>query len=199
MREFTQAEANQFSQAMCRHFHATMLHKQNAFEMEIVATAMDILRRFGAQLPDRETFLNRFATTIGGLIYMPDGWTPWKQIEVLTHELQHVHQFFKHGLGLPGGPGMWWLYISSPEARSRYEAEAMRAQVEVIFAVTGEVPTLERLLEPLAESYALDQNAITLAGDLLEISCTSVKDGIVSTEAGKQAIEWLKKNGGLSP
>ena len=194
MIEYTPALASAFTSYMSQRFKCTVIRKNAAFEMQALGAAFDIAKRFGAQVPSGDDFLKRYATTIGGLVYMPDGWTPEQQIDVLTHECQHVHQFYVHGLGLPGGPGMWWLYLTEPEARVRYECEAIRSQMELRYHLTGNVGahTLDQLVMPLEGGYALGQQHLALARDLLDIAATSVLSGVVSTEAGKAAIEWMK-------
>lgn len=201
MKRATQEQAHQFSAEMSRRYHATIIHKQAAVEMQAVAMTLEVMRRFGQNVPSADEFLNNFATTVGTLIYLPNGWSPDDQIEVLAHEFQHVkqftdsHGFDTKGLGLPGGLAMWGLYITSDEARARYEVEAYRVGLEVHYYRTGQIPTLDQLAAPLRNSYAISPEQAAFAQDLLETATTSVTAGLVSTDVGRVTIDWLKANG----
>lgn len=193
----TQAQADAFAMHMCAAFHARLIRKDMAIEMQVVAALFDALRAFGVQLPVGGDFLDHYATTLGPLIYMPPGFSPDQQIETLAHECQHVHQFWSGRptqTGLPNAFGMGWLYLTEPEARVRYEVEAYRTGLEVAYGRTRAVPPLAQLAMPLEGGYALDDAAHQLAAALLERAATSVAAGVVSTAAGAEALRWLAQN-----
>jgi len=190
----TADQAREFCAHMARAHKATVIRKEAAIEMQMLATGFDIAKRFGAQLPDRQDFLERYATTIGGWIYMPSSFSPAVQLEVMTHECQHVNQFYRGGLGLPGGPGMWWLYLVEPEARARYEAEALTAGFEVMFACTKQLPDLDAVVAPMEGGYMLGPDHLALIRGLLETNMTSIVAGTPVTEAAANAIGWLRGN-----
>lgn len=193
MKAATQQQADAFARFMSQRFRCTVVRKQSAMEMQVLATLFDIGRRFNLSVPAGEDFLERAATTIAWLVYLPDGLSPDQQIETLTHECQHVHQFWAHGLGLPGGPGFMWLYITAPEARVRYEVEAYRTALELGHARGAPLPDLDALAFPLEGGYALTAGDVQLGRDLLETAATSAKLGLVSTEAARAAIDWLRE------
>jgi hypothetical protein len=196
VRPATQAEADAFARHMCARFHARLIRKDMAVEMQLLAAVLDALRTFGVQVPVGGDFLNHYATSLGPLIYMPPGWSPDTQIEVLTHEVQHVHQFWggQNQVGLGGGFHMGWLYLTEGEARLRYEVDAYRAGLEVAFARMGRLPALDSVVFPLEGGYALSPDQVGHARDLLEIAGTSIAQGLRTTEAGRVAVEWLQRN-----
>jgi hypothetical protein len=192
MKAATQQQADAFTRHMAQRFRCTVIRKQSAMEMQWLAAAFDVARRFNLPVPSGEDFLEHAATTIAWLVYLPDGLTPDQQIETLTHECQHVSQFWTHGLGLPGGPSFMWLYVVEPEARVRYEVEAYRTGLELGHARGAPLPDLDALAFPLEGGYALNAGHVQLGRDLLEVAATSAKLGLVSTEAARAAIDWLQ-------
>lgn len=197
MKKATQTQADAFARHMCTRFKAPLIHKQGAFGMDWVAKGFDLARALGrTNLPSGNDFLNNTATTIGTFIYLPDGWDPDTQIEVVTHECQHVHQFVSNNyLYLPGGLGMWWLYVTEPEARVQVEADATHAQMEVRYWRTREIPpTLEDLVHPLESGYDLEPRFVDFGKHLLEAKATSVSSGQLNTAAGREAVKWLREN-----
>jgi hypothetical protein len=196
MKPATQDQADQFARAMAAKFHARIIRKDMAIEMQILAAGFDVLRAAGVQVPVGGDFLDHYATTLGPLVYMPSSLTPDQQIEVLTHELEHVRQFWVGDgqAALPNAFGMGWLYLTDGEARARFEAEAYRAALELAHARGAPVPSLDDLAYPLEGGYALDDGGRALARDLLEVAATSVAAGVVSTDAAREAIAWLRTN-----
>jgi hypothetical protein len=200
--------AMQFARQMAERFHARLVRKSDAIEMKLVAAALEAARLFGARLPSTDEFLTRYATTIGPMIYLPDSmWDdPRALVEVVTHECQHVRQFWR-GSGdgvagptdrdLPGGFGFGWLYLTQGEARVRFEAEAYVAGLEATVIGIGEpLPTsLEPLVQPLEGGYALNDGEIALARGLLEVGATQVAQGVALTDAGQTAVELLRQLG----
>jgi hypothetical protein len=90
-------------------------------------------------------YLDRYVTTIGRSIYVPDGWDrrpAEERAEVLLHELVHVRQFRRYGLVpmavayllLPLPLGLSWC-------RMRLEREAYEETVRLAFARGGRAAT----------------------------------------------------------
>lgn len=192
-----QLSADAFASYMSRRFGCTILRKNDRIEARMVAGLFGIAHEIVPGMLDADEFM-RSATTIGTLIYLPDGLTPQQQIEVITHECQHVHQFTHQGAstGISGGAGMWWLYLSEPEARLRYEVESQAAGIEVTHRMLGTVPALNALSLPLERGYMLDGEQTEHGKRLLESRVTTlIATGKASTEAGIAACEWLERMG----
>lgn len=201
----TQDTARRFGREMETRFHARIVGKDNAVEMKILASALDVARTLGAQVPGGDDFLHRTATTIGPIVYMPDAfWAdPPFAIGVIAHEMQHAHQFWR-GTGdgvtsqtdrdLPGGFGFGWLYLIEPEARVRCEVEAYHAGLEASVIGLGEpMPaSLDALAMPLEGGYALGPEHVRLGRELLESAATTVSHGVAMTEAGQRSVEVLR-------
>lgn len=194
-REITEADFKSFAQHMTALYGATLIHKQDAIEMQWLAKGFDVARMLGAQVPSSNDFLEHTATTIGTLIYMPDGWSPEERVIVLAHECAHVAQFTR-GMGrLSGGPGMWWLYLVEPEARVTYEADAYASDLTVQYALNGVLSDLDSLMMPLEGGYMLGQKERDLGRALIEQAATSVVNGAGNFSAGNAAVEWLRVRG----
>jgi hypothetical protein len=193
MRPATQSEADAFARLMCARFHARVVRKSMAVEMTMAAAAFDVLKALRVGVPSGADFLEHYTTTLGPIVYLQDGLSPDAQIEVLTHEMQHVWQFWG-GAGqaaVPGGVGFAFLYLAEPEARVRLEADAYRAGLEVRYRRTQQMPSLDALVWPLEGGYALDAAHVQLGRSILEMGGTSLHRGRVSTMAGKVALECL--------
>jgi hypothetical protein len=201
MKEVTQAQVDRLKGHLSRRFFCTVIDKSAAIEMQYVSMAFDILSRIPGvdALPDGKTFLERYSTTIGPMVYLASNLSPRDQLIVLAHEVQHVHQFWNGGLGLPGGPGLWWLYLVEREARVRYEADAYATSLEVEYALTGALPSLDELAFPLEGGYALTEKELKLGRDLLNVSATSLANGLKGvTPVGLEVVEWLRREGLLA-
>jgi hypothetical protein len=188
------AQLAAFKDALATRFHARIVRREDAFEMRLLAMALDALRGMtGLPLPDFETFLRGYATTIGPLVYLPSGLSPDDEMELVVHEVQHVAQWnaAPGQTGLPGRCGMLWLYLVEPEARVRFEVEANRAAMEHRWARSRTLALLDDLVHPLEGGYALGAAEVTLGRDLLEAAATSVSHGVVSTVVGQFAAAWL--------
>jgi len=191
LRDITPEIADAFVSAMCTQFHARVVRKSQAVEMQFLGALFDIARVVGINVPAGHDFA-RYATTIGPMIYLPDGLTPEQTVEIVTHELQHVEQFWK------GGFGFAWLYLVEGEARVTYEAEAYAAGLAVSLALGKPLPSLDDLALPLEGGYALAPEHVTLGRTLLEQQATSTALGIVTTKAGAAALQWLRSHGVVS-
>lgn len=188
IKDITQETADAFCSAMCSQFSARIARKSQAIEMKVVGTLFDLARLVGINVPAGHDF-ERFATTLGPMIYLPDGLTPEQTVEIVTHECQHVRQFWTRGFEF------LWLYLVEPEARVRHEAEAYGAGLSVQHALTGTMPTLDDIVLPLEGGYSLAPEHVALGRLLLEQQATAIADGIVTTEAGSAALKWLRSHG----
>ena len=189
MRAATQAEANRFKARMAERFHAREQDKSKAAEMAWLAQGFDVARTFGAAVPAGHVFAT-YATTLGPIIYLPEGLSPDEQIDIFTHEIEHVRQFWAHGFEFA------WLYLTAPEARARYEAEAFTQQFKLRYARTGRLPTLDEVSFPLEQGYALPPGDVALGLTSIEQWLTSIAAGLIVGEVSAEAIRILK---GMDP
>lgn len=200
-RDVTAMDARFFLSEMGNRLRGRVLDKTHAVEMQIVANVLDTVRiATGGALPDAQTFMKDYATTIGPLVYLPEGWDPRTMIDVATHEFEHVNQFWRGEFGGSGGFGggasFAYLYLMDEEVRVRAEQRAMRAQWEVRRAVFGEdLPPPNVFATILEQGYALSPKALRLSRDLAEVWTTEVHYGRVDTTAGEVAIRVLSSMG----
>jgi len=184
-RELTGADVRALWRAMNEHYGTRVIDKSDATEMRLVARVLDLLG-----IVDREQFLSRYATTIARRIYVPfqvgegDAHALWSQVVLCAHEHQHVVQHDRRGLTYE------WSYLTSSEARARFEAEAYRCYLELEFWRRGALPSIDELARKLA-GYGCDQGDIDLAAKMLRIWAVPIRQGVVLGEASRAVIDWL--------
>lgn len=184
MRSATAAEAEEFAREMARRHNARITTKDHAIEWQIVTGA---IRAATLGAVDVDELLEHYSTSIGPLIYLENGLSPDAVIEVVTHECEHVHQFWEGGLGFA------WLYLTEPEARVAYEARAYAAGLEVRVARGGAIPPLDDLAMPLeGGAYMLSDAQQAFGRRLLEVRATQVAGGIVTSHAARTAIGVMR-------
>lgn len=187
------AVAKVFGAYMEERFDCAVVAKESAPEMDAIATGFDLARFFGATgIAKGGDFKSRFTTTVGSRIYMPKPHRddPLLFIEILTHECQHVLQFQESGLKFA------WLYLAEAEARVKYEADAYAAGLAVERWLTGHTDDnkIEWIVDSLVSSYHLRAEDANLAEKMLKSHYASIKNGIVMSKAGREAISWLEAN-----
>jgi hypothetical protein len=178
-----------FWRFMQDHFRTTVVNKRDAFEMQLVAHALDTL---GVQSRDR--FLRNFTTTLARRIYTPfdlgvprGGWDLWSQVVVCVHEHQHVVQHDREGLSFEVS------YLADRAARARWEAEAYRSNLELHFWRYGTTPSARRIAEVLTD-YGCRPQDVDVAAKSLALSAVSVRKGAVLNEATHVALGWLDEH-----
>ncbi len=174
---------------LMRLYKSNVFEKRRAPEMYLVAEA---LARLG--IADRERFMHEWSTTLGRRIYVPfaigvgaNSDVLWNQIITAVHEHQHVAQYEADGLGFMGS------YLLSDAARTKYETEAYRSNLELHWWRYGELLGAEELAEKL-RAYAVGEADIEVAARVLKVSGDAVRHGAVVNEASLVAIRWLNAN-----
>jgi len=178
-----------FWRFMQDHYRTTVVNKRDALEMQLVAQALDAL---GIQSRDR--FLRNFTTTLGRRIYTPfevgsprGGWDLWSQVVICVHEHQHVVQHDREGLSFEVS------YLADRAARSRWEAEAYRSNLELHFWRYGTTPSARRIAEVLGD-YGCRPEDVDVAAKSLALSTVSIRKGAVINEATHVALGWLDEH-----
>lgn len=185
--------AAEFSAYMCGKFGAKVVQKETSDIMKAVATGFDLARTVGTGgLASGADFLSSITTTLGDTIYMPDSvlnGDPLQYIEILTHEIQHVIQFHA------SSTEFLWLYATESEARVKYETDAYDAGTAILVWLTGtlDVPaTANAIVDSLVGNYHLQQADADLADVALKSHLVSLKNGIVTSQSGREAIAWFE-------
>lgn len=185
----TSVEVKLFWNYMQEYFSTDVVNKENAAEMEIVASILDTLK-----IVDKEKFLSRFSTTIGRRIYTPFNvgedsldHNLWGQIVTCVHEHQHVVQHDKDGLKYEID------YVINVSDRIKYECEAYRCNQELNWwRFNNNLNAIQ--LASVLKNYGCNDSQIDIAGEVFTLNNVSIRQGIIINEASKVAIEWLDKN-----
>lgn len=167
-------------------YRAVVRDKGDAFEMKVIAAVFGVAAFFGADVPTSDDFFTRYWTTLGPVIYAPRGVDSLSlHARVIFHELTHVVQFWRDPVSFVS------KYLTA-KGRAELEAEAERGAIEVWWLLTGTLPARLDDLDITRHGYNLDEGHATLTRDLLELSCTAVSRGILSTDVGLSALAWLR-------
>jgi hypothetical protein len=184
--EIQPQEVVSFWRHMQERFGTTTVNKDDAVEMQIIASVLDTLG-----ILDKERFLKSFTTTLGRKIYTPfevgtpnDGWDLWDQVVVCVHEHQHVVQHDREGLAFEVS------YVADRAARARFEAEAYRSNLEMHFWRFGH-PMRSRPLADLLHDYGCRPEDVEIAAHSLALANVSVRRGAVLNESTRAALDWL--------
>jgi hypothetical protein len=171
-------------------YGSELVDKASAPEMRAVAA---FLAKVGIQ-ESEESFLERYATTLGLRIYLPfelgvagagGHWSLWSQINTIAHEHQHIIQYRKLG------PVRFAArYLISTASRARLEAEAYRVNMELDYWRYGRVADPHKLAAHL-HGYGCPEEDIRLAASLLVSAASEVKEGTLICEATREALKWL--------
>jgi hypothetical protein len=165
-----------FWRFMQDHFRTSVINKNSALEMQLVARGLEAL---GIQSKDR--FLKNFTTTIGRRIYTPfevgspkGGWDSGTSRH-LRARAPARRAARSRGAGLRG------QLPRRRAARARWEAEAYRSNLELQFWRTAPRPRPAHRLG--AQDYGCRDGDIEVTAKSLALSALSVKKGAVINEA----------------
>lgn len=183
-------KARAFAEFMCSR-HNARIHTKDNLLMQIAAAGFDVADVFMDGIPTGDAFRRKYATTIGPEIFIPEELLTGdgqELIVLVTHECEHVSQFFRYHLAF------CWLYSSEAEARASYEANAYGAGEEVkhFFGMPHADP--HALLPDLVAAYAVLEQDQHLAEVMMQSFHQSASAGICTTLAGKDAVAWLRRN-----
>ena len=186
MKSATAEQASAFTEAMASQFGARIVRRSDAIEYAMIKAAVLELTR---GLVDIEKYLSTYSFSLGPLVYLADAHAdePDRRMEIVTHECEHVRQFFDEKLTFA------FLYLTEGEARAKYEAEAYASQLEFRLARGGSLPTEAELCAPIhTAAYRLDEAQKRLADHILAVRATQAVKGIYVGTCSKFAIAWLK-------
>jgi len=172
--------------ALLARFNAVVREKQDAIEMRAIGTVFGVMALLGVNVPSDETFLRRFWTTLGPVVYAPIGHSQldlnWR---VIFHEVGHVVQFWRD-------PVSFVVRYCTSRGRAELEAEAERGAIEGEWLLLGTLPPSLDALAITRHGYAQDTSHVALTQDLLETAVVSVSHGVISTDVGLAVLAWMK-------
>lgn len=153
---------------------------KSAPEMELLGYLLDAMK-----IVDKETFLQRYATTIGTTIYLPERErTEWEDVIVATHEHEHIARW------LHNPPEFTLLYVTNPAYRALEEARAYASGMALHHWRYGVVPPIEPILGSLS-AYALGSD-IETAAIALRGHARSIREGGYTSQCAQLAIAHLE-------
>lgn len=175
MATVSQDQANRFTSHMARAFNGLLITES---QLSGVASALMPI--------DPTKIVKLGSVTIPPVIYLADALTPDEQIEAMVRSGSLLSQFWDEPLSY------MHLFVGSSEARAAYVARARVSMLEVSFARTRHIPTLDELVDPIRHGYALSAADLQLARGIIEVAATSVANDLVFTKAGRVGIGWLQ-------
>ena len=187
--KITNKQVQVFWKYMAKKYNFKIVTKQDSDEMKLVGWFLD---QIGVQ--KKKEFLNTYTTTIilGGwrCVYVPfeigvggrDDLI--RQIAVCVHECQHVVQADRE-------TAQPIKYLSSDASRAFYEADAYRANMEIVWFFTGKLLSPAILANQL-KGYSIGKADRRIVEKHLIIASKVVKRGGVITGPSKVAIRWWK-------
>lgn len=166
--------ADKITQTLCGRYGLVLTYKTGPLWAAVGAT-LDVVRAFGAMVPGGKEFNERFATTLGTLVALPDAHlSPEELIPLLVHETTHAKQFVLDHVRFVV------QYLQHREKRATWEAEAYGQQAALLWLMTGALPSrVEDMAHALPWGYALTPEDCALAYGLLEQYATSIVAGVL--------------------
>lgn len=172
------------------HYGSRRLNKADSQDMELVAR---FLHQMG--IVDHLKFMEKYTTTIEEVIYVPfevgnaRSMPLDRQLQICLHEHQHVHQWRE-------GRGLFILqYVSDPDLRAAFEAEAMQVNLELDYWLNRSNRHHEAWVNKLKD-YALKDEHLATVVKRLDMAYRTISKGGISTDVGRFIIPWLIENYG---
>ena len=182
---------------MAARYGVTIARKRDTLAMQLVAAALEEMG-----VLDADAFLERYATTIGKIIWLPrepgdPTWDALSQARLCAHEFRHVEQFDED-------PSLFLRYLSSTEERALAEAEAFACNLEVEFQLTcqrdeldrpvpntGSMPLPGQLSERL-RAYAVPEDHRKLCRVALQSYAVTVGEGGMTRRPSQDVVAFLR-------
>lgn len=175
---------------MRRYYNTRIVSKEDQELMQMIGQSLDIMG-----IMDKDRFLKTYTTTIGDVIYVPfeigvatSRHSLHSQLYICGHEHQHYVQW------RDGRLQFMLEYLSDPTQRAKYEANAMHTSMELRWWHEKRIPNIPNYAMKLRH-YNCPQEDIAVAQKTLEISSLVVRQGGITTEAGKALIHYLEHLG----
>jgi len=172
---------------MRRYYNTKIVSKEDQELMQMIGRSLDIMG-----IMDKERFLETYTTTVGDVIYIPfeigvgtDKHPLHTQLYICGHEHQHYVQY------RDGRMQFMLEYLSDSTYRAKYEAQAMHTSMEIRWWHKQSLPNIPSYAMKL-HNYNCPQIDIDVTEKSLKITSKVVKQGGVTTEAGKTLIHYLE-------
>jgi hypothetical protein len=170
---------------MANTYRTRRRRKRRSVLMRIVARALA-----WARVMPRERFLDRFATTVGRTIYLPDPVPGVRNLlwEAATcvHEHDHVRVWSLRFM---------WRYAMSPMWRALYEAQAYRTNIALRYWYAGDWLDIKDLAAKLGTNHGCGEAGVALAYRMFEAERAELRLGNITNPVVYQALQFLRQRG----
>jgi hypothetical protein len=159
--------------------------KRDSFLMKAVAFVFSIFR-----VMPKDRFLDRFATTFGRTIYLPDHGDGVRNLmwEAATcvHEHDHVRSW-----------GFLFMarYVFSPSWRAFYEARAYCTNIALRYWYAGDWLDIKKLAGNLQQNYSCRRSDVEMAYRFFEEERDALRIGCITNPVVSQALSVFRRHG----
>ena len=163
--------------------------KRKSGNMDRISRLLDMI---GVQ--DRQAFMENYTTTLGDDVYIPFSLGKGRQREMVNqiitcvHEVQHVLQYRRNPMRFFSN------YALSDAARTHYEVDAYRTNMEIWYYLKGTILS-PRGLSKCLEGYGVSKGDIHVAEKHLRVSAKLLKHGVIVSGVSKDAIKIMRRMG----
>lgn len=202
----TEARTDDIAEALCHAHDAVIVRKADSKLMGTVTSLLrvvdgvrDAARILGVDLAALDTLPTAkewltYGTTLGHMVFTPDGMTPYQRIRLLTHEFTHVDEAAHRGsfqLAVD--------YVFSTAERTKLECASYSAERQVARAFEPKGAIFEPVPQILriAHGYGLPEKAIQFGNLLTEQDITGLASGLVSQPVALEVLHLLIERGVL--
>jgi hypothetical protein len=161
--------------------------KQTSWLMRIVALVLALTK-----VMPRQRFLNRFATTVGRTIYVPDRDGAVRNLlweaALCVHEHVHVRAWSWRFM---------WRYATQPMWRAMYEAQAYRANIALRYWYAGDWLDIKDLAAKIGTNYGCGNGGVELAYRVFDNERNELLQGHITCPVVQQALIFMRQRGVL--
>lgn len=210
LRELTERDVAAVESALASEFHALFVTKGEGITALPVSLAALFVEAVGFVTGGglrADAWLDEWGTTVGNVVLLPRRpLSPDAAIDLRVHEVAHATQFLRAVVSGDVEEGILapflWSYVTSPEARARYEADAFGTTLELGVRARGwGAVECRAFIESVVESlrhYALGDGDRELAAQILDARAASLLAGTVSLHpVAASALRTLRRVGAL--
>ena len=169
-------------------YGSQIVSKDDSEFMEGISHSLDLMG-----IMDKDTFLDRYTTTIGDTIYTPPRvsteYTPFSKVRLMVHEHVHVFQY------LGGGVTKFCIpYLVSKAERANFEAEAFGAGMEIEHALLGFTSDTLRTAKAI-KNYGCGEEEVQQIEAHLDMKVPMIEAGGEHHYVVQIALAFLRKRG----
>lgn len=186
-KKVTGKQVKDFWRYMSKRHGFKVVQKSDAAEMKAISWFLDSMG-----IVNSKEFMEKYTVTLGTTVYVNfkigkgNQRSLVSQVKTCVHETQHVIQYRRN-------PARFvYNYANSDAARTHYEVDAYRTDMEMHYYFYGKVLKPAKLANKL-KGYSVGKGDIHVARKHLLVSSKVVKHGVIVSGISKDAIRWWRK------